>query len=192
MITEEDILERIQRSFVRATDECPPEAACLLTVMKYYRVEGDAHRLAEACKEDGKLTLMGMRNAAIGEGMESQITLLTIGQLCQLQHPLVIYCHNHRHMPVYAVCFGMHGKRFIVWDPTWGVVYYWPGQMEIVWIKGISLILQPTDTLLDKAGKIPWYDLSPYKEWRRRMWHWHETVWLYVPLYRCLCRLFSH
>ena len=32
----EDELDRIKKSFVRSSDECPMEVACLLTVMKYY------------------------------------------------------------------------------------------------------------------------------------------------------------
>lgn len=61
----EDELDRIKKSFVRSSDECPMEVACLLTVMKYYGGQQDARTLAEWCKVDGKYTLMGMKQAAI-------------------------------------------------------------------------------------------------------------------------------
>lgn len=54
----EDELDRIKKSFVRSSDECPMEVACLLTVMKYYGGQQDARTLAEWCKVDGKYTLM--------------------------------------------------------------------------------------------------------------------------------------
>ena len=57
----EDELDRIKKSFVRSSDECPMEVACLLTVMKYYGGQQDARTLAEWCKVDGKYTLMGMK-----------------------------------------------------------------------------------------------------------------------------------
>ena len=56
----EDELDRIKKSFVRSSDECPMEVACLLTVMKYYGGQQDARTLAEWCKVDGKYTLMGI------------------------------------------------------------------------------------------------------------------------------------
>lgn len=46
----EDELDRIKKSFVRSSDECPMEVACLLTVMKYYGGQQDARTLAEWCK----------------------------------------------------------------------------------------------------------------------------------------------
>lgn len=64
----EDELDRIKKSFVRSSDECPMEVACLLTVMKYYGGQQDARTLAEWCKVDGKYTLMGMKQAAIRAG----------------------------------------------------------------------------------------------------------------------------
>ena len=42
----EDELDRIKKSFVRSSDECPMEVACLLTVMKYYGGQQDARTLA--------------------------------------------------------------------------------------------------------------------------------------------------
>ena len=71
----EDELDRIKKSFVRSSDECPMEVACLLTVMKYYGGQQDARTLAEWCKVDGKYTLMGMKQAAIRAGMEAEICL---------------------------------------------------------------------------------------------------------------------
>lgn len=77
----EDELDRIKKSFVRSSDECPMEVACLLTVMKYYGGQQDARTLAEWCKVDGKYTLMGMKQAAIRAGMEAEICLQNMEQL---------------------------------------------------------------------------------------------------------------
>ena len=80
----EDELDRIKKSFVRSSDECPMEVACLLTVMKYYGGQQDARTLAEWCKVDGKYTLMGMKQAAIRAGMEAEICLQNMEQLSMI------------------------------------------------------------------------------------------------------------
>ena len=83
----EDELDRIKKSFVRSSDECPMEVACLLTVMKYYGGQQDARTLAEWCKVDGKYTLMGMKQAAIRAGMEAEICLQNMEQLSTRKFP---------------------------------------------------------------------------------------------------------
>lgn len=187
MMTEEDNLERIQRSFVRSTEECPPEVACLLTVMKYYRVKGDARELREKCTKEGKITMMGMRDAASSMGMESSLGILNIEKLSRPILPQILFCYNDCEKPLYMVCYGLFNGCFILWEPTWGVLHYGPQKMERQWIKGITLFLNPTDEFMKKAEEIKWWDLSPYKEWRRKIMRWHETAWLNMPLYRKIC-----
>ena len=92
----EDELDRIKKSFVRSSDECPMEVACLLTVMKYYGGQQDARTLAEWCKVDGKYTLMGMKQAAIRAGMEAEICLQNMEQLSTRKFPAILWgtCKN--------------------------------------------------------------------------------------------------
>ena len=90
----EDELDRIKKSFVRSSDECPMEVACLLTVMKYYGGQQDARTLAEWCKVDGKYTLMGMKQAAIRAGMEAEICLQNMEQLSTRKFPAIQYWEN--------------------------------------------------------------------------------------------------
>ena len=87
----EDELDRIKKSFVRSSDECPMEVACLLTVMKYYGGQQDARTLAEWCKVDGKYTLMGMKQAAIRAGMEAEICLQNMEQLSTRKFPAILH-----------------------------------------------------------------------------------------------------
>jgi len=191
MITKEDELERIQKSFVSADDNCPPQVACLLTVLKYYRVTGNAQRLKEKCTVDGKITMMGMRDAAIDAGLKSSIGLLGMERLSKPMLPQVLFCYNDLNQPGYVVCYGLFNGRFIIWDPAWGVLHYWPNEMEHLWIKGITLFLHPSHELLEQAAPYAWWELPPYKEWRRKIMRWHETAWLNMPLYRKVCQWFS-
>lgn len=104
----EDELDRIKKSFVRSSDECPMEVACLLTVMKYYGGQQDARTLAEWCKVDGKYTLMGMKQAAIRAGMEAEICLQNMEQLSTRKFPAILFAINDFEVPGYVVCYGIH------------------------------------------------------------------------------------
>ena len=95
----EDELDRIKKSFVRSSDECPMEVACLLTVMKYYGGQQDARTLAEWCKVDGKYTLMGMKQAAIRAGMEAEICLQNMEQLSTRKFPAILFAINDFEVP---------------------------------------------------------------------------------------------
>ena len=104
----EDELDRIKKSFVRSSDECPMEVACLLTVMKYYGGQQDARTLAEWCKVDGKYTLMGMKQAAIRAGMEADFRFHSCTYSCRngsgnllAKHGTIVHqkisCHTFCH-----------------------------------------------------------------------------------------------
>mgnify|MGYP000242368593 CR=1 FL=1 len=126
----EDELDRIKKSFVRSSDECPMEVACLLTVMKYYGGQQDARTLAEWCKVDGKYTLMGMKQAAIRAGMEAEICLQNMEQLSTRKFPAILFAINDFEVPGYVVCYGIHEGRFIIWEPGFGPMQYWENIMD--------------------------------------------------------------
>ena len=102
----EDELDRIKKSFVRSSDECPMEVACLLTVMKYYGGQQDARTLAEWCKVDGKYTLMGMKQAAIRAGMEAEICLQNMEQLSTRKFPAILFAINDFGIRTHAILGG--------------------------------------------------------------------------------------
>ena len=158
----EDELDRIKKSFVRSSDECPMEVACLLTVMKYYGGQQDARTLAEWCKVDGKYTLMGMKQAAI------------------------LFAINDFEVPGYVVCYGIHEGRFIIWEPGFGPMQYWENQMKTLWIRGITLTLFPTHEFMQKTDfQLKWWELYPWsRKWKRRLNRWYEYIWLNYPWFR--------
>ena len=167
----EDELDRIKKSFVRSSDECPMEVACLLTVMKYYGGQQDARTLAEWCKVDGKYTLMGMKQAAIRAGMEAEICLQNMEQLSTRKFPAILFAINDFEVPGYVVCYGIHEGRFIIWEPGFGPMQYWENQMKTLWIRGITLTLFPTHEFMQKTDfQLKWWELYPWsRKWKRRL-----------------------
>lgn len=181
----EDELDRIKKSFVRSSDECPMEVACLLTVMKYYGGQQDARTLAEWCKVDGKYTLMGMKQAAIRAGMEAEICLQNMEQLSTRKFPAILFAINDFEVPGYVVCYGIHEGRFIIWEP----------------IRPYAILGKPNENIMDKRNnsysvsthefmqktdfQLKWWELYPWsRKWKRRLNRWYEYIWLNYPWFR--------
>lgn len=180
-------LDKIKKSFVRSGDECSMEVACLLTVMKYYGgKEADIHTLTQWCKIDGKLSLTGMKQAAIHAGMKAEIGLQDIDQLAQRKLPIILFTLNDFNMPEYVVCYGIHESRFIIWEPEFGPMQYRADEMKTLWIKGISLTLFPTQRFMDSASfHLKWWEVYNWcKMWKRKWEQWYDYIWLNIPLFR--------
>ena len=180
-------LDKIKKSFVCSNNECSMEVACLLTVIKYYGGKRiDIPTLTEWCKTDGKLTLAGMRQAAIHAGMKAEICLQDIDQLAQRKLPTILFTLNDFNMPEYVVCYGIHKSRFIIWEPEFGPMQYWADEMKTLWIKGISLTLFPTQKFMNSANfHLKWWEIYSWsKLWKRKTEYWYEYTWLNIPLFR--------
>lgn len=176
----EDELDKIKKSFVRAEDGCSLEVACLLTVMKYYGGTEDMQKLTDWCTVDGKITMGGMKQAAIHADLYADLCLQDIDQLAQRRLPIILFAKNDFGRIGYAVCYGMHGSRFIVWEPDFGPMQYWPKELNTLWIKGICMTLFPTPEFSERADfHLKWWELYPWsKRWKRRL----DQYWEYLSV----------
>ncbi|MCR6505619.1 MULTISPECIES: cysteine peptidase family C39 domain-containing protein [Bacteroides] len=183
----EDELDKIKKSFVRAKDGCSLEVACLLTVMKYYGGTEEVQKLTEWCTVDGKLSLGGMKQAAIRAGMQADLRLLDIELLARMKLPIILFAKNDFGRIGYAVCYGMHGERFIVWEPDFGPMQYWPKELNTLWIKGICMTLFPTPEFSEKADyHLKWWELYDWsKKCKRKLNRWWDYWSVEIfPLFR--------
>ena len=87
----------------------------------------------------------------------------------------------------YAVCYGMHGERFIVWEPDFGPMQYWPKELNTLWIKGICMTLFPTPEFSEKADyHLKWWELYDWsKKCKRKLNRWWDYWSVEIfPLFR--------
>ncbi|WP_163213400.1 cysteine peptidase family C39 domain-containing protein [Bacteroides sp. 519] len=145
----------IRRTFIRAKEHnIDPDVACLASVIRYYGGTYSIPQLTEwASVEDGKITLMGMKHAAIQSGFMADIKVLTMDQLMKTRLPTIIFFKDQVGLVGYVVCYGMHGERFVVGEPTFSFMQYFPWQMEQMWIKGIALDLFPQQSFFEERRK---------------------------------------
>jgi len=183
----EDELDKIKKSFVRAKDGCCLEVACLLTVMKYYGGTEDVQKLTEWCTIDGKISIGSMKQAAIRAGLEADLCIQDIEQLALRQLPVILFAQNDFGRIGYAVCYGIHRGRFIVWEPDFGPMQYWPKELNTLWIKGICMTLFPTPEFSEKADfHLKWWELYSWsRKCKRKLDQWWEYLSVAIfPLFR--------
>lgn len=146
-IAEEPLdLKLIKRTFVHAKHyNMNPTVACLASVINYYGGTYSIPQLTEWAFIEGRkfATLIGLKHAAEQSGFMAEIKLLTMEQLMKVKLPKIIFFKDQVGLVGYVVCYGMHEERFVVGEPTFTFMQYFPWQMKNMWIKGITLDLFP-------------------------------------------------
>ena len=170
----EEELEKIRKSFVRAKG-CSTGTACLMSVIRYYGGTADLDRMEEWCTED-KNELKSMRRAAGRMHMDVRLERLDMEDLQGRKLPVILLAQNDRGKVDFAVCYGMNGSRFIVWEPQYGPVLYWPRELETLWMYGIALTLYP-GTGFRTASRLKWWELYGWSKHMSRKWaRWKELA----------------
>lgn len=172
----ENELNKIRRSFVRA-EKCSTEAACLLTVIKYYGGTENRESINRYFTQ-GKHTLATIQRVADQIGLSTHLYQLTIDDLCQRKLPVIIFAKDDFGKMDFAVCYGLHEGRFIVWEPNFGPMQYWPNELNHLWVLGICMTIYPT-AKFESTYHLKWWELY---SWTRKIRKWIECIKEYISL----------
>ena len=132
----------------RSEENCG--AACLATVVKYYKRTFAFHRIREAVGT-GQLgtTLLGMRRGAETLGFNARqvrVNAQLIDRLNEAPLPAVIHWKGYH----WVVIYGKQGNKYVVADPGIGVRYLSRQELDAGWTNGIMLLLMPDDVRFAK------------------------------------------
>lgn len=140
----------IKETFVMA-DGCSTGVACMLSVCKYYNVWCEPWVLERwSSVEGGMVSLGGLRSAFERLGFHCQIAQMKLEQLQHFFTPVVLFFDTEKGKKDFVVYYGFDGDRHIVGDTSWGLMQYWPDEMEVMWIKGICMMLFPDESFEQK------------------------------------------
>lgn len=170
-------LEKIKRSFVRAKG-CCTEIACLLSIIKYYDGNETIESLSQWYIPESNQTLTALKQVAEHIGMTAYLCQLDMEQLAQKRLPLIIFAKNDFGEPDFAVCYGLHEGRFIVWEPQFGPMQYWPEEMKRLWILGICMAVYPS-VGFKTSCYLKWWELY---SWSRKIKKKLEHIKEYISL----------
>ena len=136
----------IKQTFVMA-DGCSTGTACMLSVCKFYQTWCEPWVLERwSGVKGGMVSLGGLRNAFGRLGFHCEVTQMNLEQLRHFSTPVILFFDTEKGKKDFVVCYGFDGDRYIVGDTSWGLMQYWPDEMEVMWIKGICMILFPNET----------------------------------------------
>ena len=175
----EDELKKIKDSFVR-TDEtggASASAACLMTAIKYYGGTTTWEQVKEWCKSEPGHAAHALTEAARRAGFTVVPDLMDIERLKKHDIPTILYMYNDFDRMNYAVCYGMHENRFIVWEPEWGPMQYWESELKTLWKYCIAYKLYPDRSIINPT--LEWWQID---DWDRRLKHCMDRCKEFIEL----------
>lgn len=142
--------EYVKKTFVSAV-KFPTGIACLLSIIKFH---GGAVApwllVAWSGTKEGLTTLAGLKKAATNVGLKANVRIMNVEELQHVVTPVILFFENEQGKKDFVVCYGFDGDRFVVGDTSWGLMQYWPEEMEVMWIKGICMTLPPDKNFISE------------------------------------------
>ncbi|MFN6528074.1 peptidase domain-containing ABC transporter [Nostoc sp. ChiSLP03a] len=121
-------------------------AASLATIAKHYRRTFALNRVREAVGTGSRgTTLLGLRRGAETLGFHArqvQATPELFEKLNELPLPAIIHWKGYH----WVVLYGKKGKKYVISDPAFGILYLTSKELIAGWSDGVMLLLMPDDS----------------------------------------------
>lgn len=139
-------LRHIKKTFKKGKIE---GYACLLSLLNYY--EGYLNRSLEHYFITTNLmecnTLLKIHEVAKSLGLDSDAYEADIQDLKKMMNPVILLVSSEVNKQNFIICYGYDG-RFLVGDPTWGIVQYTEEELSLIWHSKVMLDVKPNSSLL--------------------------------------------
>ncbi|WP_221420358.1 peptidase domain-containing ABC transporter [Fulvivirga sp. M361] len=143
--------KKIKQAFVAQHDSADCGAACLLSLIRYYNGDASLQKLKEnaGTGKDGT-TLLGLHQAAIQSGFDSQGYEADITDLIKHQDPMILHVVIDERLQHYVICYGYEDGKFIIGDPAVGVRMLPKKELDTIWVSRNCLALKPNKHFVQK------------------------------------------
>lgn len=131
-------VDQIQKTFI-VSDKYPAGIVCLASVMGLYDDIYSLHLLAQFGQSKKTVTLEEIKTIAIHFNFDANVRIMTIEQLMLIQIPAILCFTDELGKTDFVVCYGFDGKRFVVGEPSFGLMQYTSEEMERMWVNGIIM-----------------------------------------------------
>lgn len=151
MKTNSTRFDRIKKTFIKQINPQYCGLACLCSIVKYYGGETSQEKLQNELKGSSLYELLELAQSIgfVAKGFKADIE-----NLKQLEEPVILHVLNEQKLGHYIVCYGYADERFILGDPSWGIIEYREEELEAIWQSKVLLTLKPNEGfLLKKVNK---------------------------------------
>ena len=170
--------KHIRQTFVMA-EQVPTGIACMLSLCKYYGSWQESWLLERwGGMEKGEISLGGLKRALEGAGFCCRLLQMDLERLQRMSIPIILFFETDQGKKDFVICYGFDGNRYVVGDTSWGLMQYWPDEMEAMWIKGICMEVFPRENFERKEEQ--------ERQIMRYVWRYVRSEWEY-PLILVIC-----
>jgi ATP-binding cassette subfamily C protein len=147
-------------------------AACLASVAKYYGRTFTLSHLREVSGTGQQgTTLLGLKQGADTMGFNARPMRADPSILDQLEHaplPMIIHWQGYH----WAVLYGKHRRKYVIADPSVGVVYLTKAELQDAWKDWVCLLLEPD----------PERFFLKTSDAATTLWRWVRRILTYRPI----------
>jgi ATP-binding cassette, subfamily C, bacteriocin exporter len=162
-------IKNLRKTFILQQDQQDCGVACLLSIIKYY---GGTASLENLRRLSGTnitgTTMLGLYQTANKTGFTANGCEADMAALINHPEPLILHVTIENNLQHYVVCYGTvtnNGEiRFIIGDPTKGIVNISKNELEKIWLSKSCITLLPNDTFIKESIL------------NNRKWQWIKTL----------------
>ncbi len=146
--------KKYNKIFVLQHGEYTCGLACLSMIVKYYggNINQEDIRYMSGTSIQGT-SLLGLYQTAnnlglVANGYESDISTLKV-----IKSPVILHVVRENNQQHYIVCFEFDGSRFIIGDPSWGILYMSENELDVIWKSKVLLKVDFTEKFIKSSSE---------------------------------------
>ncbi|TDQ27506.1 peptidase domain-containing ABC transporter [Tenacibaculum caenipelagi] len=144
----------LKQTFTLQHDQSDCGVTCLLSLIKYYKGSNSLEKLRELSGTTKQgTTLLGLYQASSQLGFSAQGNKADIQAIIDHKKPLILHVVIDEHLQHYVICYGFEDNKFIIGDPSKGIIYLAKEELEKIWKSKTCLTLSPNDNFIKSKTK---------------------------------------
>lgn len=147
-------IKQLDKSFVLQHDQSDCGVACLLSIIQFYKGSNSLEKIRELSGTNKQgTTLLGLYQSANQLGFTSQGNSADIQAIIDHKKPLILHVLIENKLQHYVVCYGFENNKFIIGDPSKGVIHLSKDELSKIWISKNCLTLTPNENFIKDTIK---------------------------------------
>jgi len=148
-------LKHIEKTHTLQLDQSDCGAACLLSVIKFYKGGNSVEKIRELSGTTKQgTTMLGLYQAAKQLGFSADGCEADMQALIDHKQPAILHTVIKNQLQHYIVCYGYNEKNgFLIGDPGKGIYHLSEQELEKIWISKTCLTLLPNTNFITQKVK---------------------------------------
>lgn len=148
-------LKHIERTHTLQLDQSDCGAACLLSIIKFYKGSNSVEKIRELSGTTKQgTTMLGLYQAANQLGFTADGCEADIQTLINHKQPVILHTLINNQLQHYIICYSYNEKEgFLIGDPGKGIYNLSEQKLEKIWISKTCLTLIPNINFVTQKAK---------------------------------------